>query len=233
MEYGVKDCLSDLMRIWDSTASDDDETSLNFFLLSVIQDKGSKGLVALIQSLDKTQLGEVEITESGAEVVIKITRPGFDPLVVKAGDDDTSPWIDVRIESDAMPIAYEDPRHAAFYSIWERFVYGELGFTESGHSAENAVYLVATLESQVMNGGFGQYLTNTDGLHLRETFACLERIGAIKTHALLTAAVELASGFDTYVAAWDEKSDRYSCLDGEFYEAAEDLAGLTADAFLL
>ncbi len=233
MEYGVHDCLRDLMRIWDSTASDDDETSLSFFLLSIIRDKGAKGVVALIQGLDQTKLGEVEITENGAEVVIKITRPGFEPLVVKAGDDDISPWVDVRIESDAIPIAFEDPRHAAFYSIWERFVYGELSSTEIGSGKENAVYLMATMESQVMNGGFGQYLTNTDGLYLPETFECLVRIGATKTHALLTAAVELASGFDSYVAAWDEKSERYSCLDDEFLEAAEDLAGLTADAFLL
>jgi hypothetical protein len=221
------------MRIWDSIASDDDETSLTFFLLSIIRDKGSKGVVTLIQGLDQTHLGEVEVTENGAEVIIKITRPGFKPLVVKAGDDDISPWVDVRIESDAIPIASEDPRHAAFYSIWERFVHGELSYTEIGTGKENAVYLMATLESQVMNGGFGQYLTNTDGLYLPETFKCLERIGAVKTHALLTAAVELASGFDSYVAAWDEKSEKYSRLDDEFYEAAEDLAGLTADAFVL
>jgi hypothetical protein len=233
MEYGVPDCLRDLMRIWDSTASDDDETSLNFFLLSIIRDKRAKGVLALIQSLDQSRLGEVEITENGAEVVIKMSRPGFDPLIVRAGDDDISPWVDVRIESDAIPIAFDDPRHAAFYSIWERFVCGELSSIEIGSGKENAVYLIATLESQVMNGGFGQYLTNTDGLYLPETFECLERIGATKTHALLTAAVELASDSDSYVAAWDEKTERYSCLDDEFYEVAEDLAGLTADAFIL
>lgn len=233
MEYGVHDCLRDLMRIRDSTASDDDETALNFFLLSIIQDKGAEGVAALIHSLDQTHLGEVEITENGSELVINITRRGFKPLVVKAGDDDISPWVDVRIESDAKSIAFEDPRHIAFYSIWEKFVYGGISSAEIGSGKENVVYLIATLESQVMNGGFGQYLTNTDGRYLPETFACLERIGATKTHALLTEAVELASGFDSYVGAWDEKSERYSCLDDEFYESAEDLAGLTADEFLL
>jgi hypothetical protein len=58
-------------------------------------------------------------------------------------------------------------------------------------------------------------------------------MGASKTNALLTAAVELSSGFDSYVAAWYEKSEIYSRLDDEFYDAAVDLAGLTADAFLL
>jgi hypothetical protein len=233
MEYGVGDCLRDLMRIRDSTASEDDETSLGFFLLSIIRDKGLHGVVALIQELDQTQLGEVEVRENTAEVIIDITRPGYRPLVVKAGDDGISPWVDVQIESDATSITPENPGHAAFYSIWERFVHGELNYTEVGAAKENAVYLIATLESQVMNGGFGQYLTNTDGLYLPETLECLEKIGALKTHALLMNAVKLANGFDSYVVAWDEKSEQYSRLDDEFYEIAEDLAGLTADAFIL
>jgi hypothetical protein len=232
MEYGVKECLRDLMRIRDSTASDDDETSLTFFLLSILQDKGSQGLASLIQGADQTQLGEVEVTENEAEVVIKITRPGYKQLTVNAGDDETSPWVDVRIESETILVSAEDPRHAAFYSIWGKFVTGELSYTENCNSKENAVYLMATLESQVMNGGFGQYLTNTEGLYINETFECLERIGAVKTRALLMAAVELAHGFDSYVGAWDEKSEQYSCLDDEFYETAEDLAGLTANAFV-
>ena len=233
MEYGVRDCLRDLMRIRDSTASEDDETSLTFFLLSIIQDKGLHGVTALIQELDQTQLGEVEVREKRAEVIIKINRLGYRPLVVKAGDDDISPWVEVQIESDASSTTPEKPRHVLFYSIWERFVHGELNYTEVCTAKENAVYLIATLESQVMNGGFGQYLTNTEGLYLPETLECLEKIGALKTHALLVTAVELANGFDSYVLAWDEKSEEYSCLDDKFYEAAEDLAGLTADAFVL
>ena len=206
---------------------------MTFFLLSIVQNKGTQGVVALIQGLDQTQLGEVEVADNGAEVIITITRPGNKPLLVTAGGDDLSPWVDVRIESDATSIVSEDPGHAAFYSIWEKFVHGELGYTENCTDKESAVYLIATLESQVMNGGFGQYLTNTDGLYLPETFECLERIGAVKTHALLLASAELAKGFDSYIAAWEEKAERYSSLDDKFYEAAEDLAGLTADAFAL
>lgn len=232
MEYGIRDCLRDLTSIRDSTASDDDETALTFFLLSILQDQGTQGVVALIHSLDQTLLGEIEITENGSQVVITITRPGFDPLLVEAGDDGISPWVDVRVKSAVKPIAFEDPGHAAFYSIWDKFVSGEISFSEKSADKKRVVYLIATLESEVMNGGFGQYLSNTDGLYLPETFDCLQRIGATKTHALLTASVELASGCDSYDAAWDEHSERYSRLDQEFYEAAEDLAGLTADAFL-
>ena len=123
--------------------------------------------------------------------------------------------------------------HAAYYAIWDKFVTGELAYNDNCSAQEKAVYWIATLESQVMNGGFGQYLTNTDGLYVTETHDCLEQIGAESAHALLMTAVELARRFDSYDMAWEEKSEEYSALDDEFLEAAEDLAGLTAEAFAL
>lgn len=233
MEYGEQECLRDLVGIRDSTASVDAETALTFYLLPVLRDKGVRGLVALIQSLDQARLGTIEVAESGAEVTLRIIEPGSETLIIRAGEGAPCPWIEIRIESRLDAIAAEDPRHEAFYSIWDRFVRGEIQFAENEPGKENFVYLIATLESQIMNGGFGQYLTNTEGSHLAETFACLERIGAARMHALLAAAVDLAADFDSYLAAWDQRSDEYSRLDDAFFESAEDLAGLTADAFLM
>ena len=232
MSYGPDDSLRDLLRIWGATASGDDQTSLDFFLLAILQDEGPKGVAALIRGFDQSSLGKIEITETETEVAIRLTRSGLDPLVVTAFADGDLAWVDVRTESRAAPAAVEDPRHAAFYSIWERLQESEADGAESRSVEENAVYLMALLESQVMNGGIGQYLTNTEGLHLPETFECLEKIGATTMHALLTTAVQLASGLDSYVDAWDEKSESYSRLDAEFLESGEDLARLTADAFL-
>ena len=98
--------------------------------------------------------------------------------------------------------------------------------------SERAVFLIGLLESEVMNGGFGQYLTNTDGVHLSETVTCLERIGASRTLELLLAAAKLGDQAESYVAAWDDESESYSRLDAEFLDSGEDLAGLTADRFL-
>jgi len=232
VSYGPDDSLRDLLSVWEATASGDDKTSLDFFLLAILQGEGPKGVAALIRSFDQSSLGEVKISASETEVVIRLTPPGLDPLVVTAFADGDDAWVDVRTESHAAPAAVEDPRHAAFYSIWERLLESEAGGAESRSVEENAVYLMALLESQVMNGGIGQYLTNTEGLHLQETFECLEQIGATTMHALLTTAVELASGLGSYVDAWDEKSEIYSRLDAEFLESGEDLAALTADAFL-
>lgn len=233
MEYGKQECLRDLIGIRDSTAAEDAETDLTFYLLPILQDGGVKGLIALIRSLDQARLGTVEIAESGAGVTLRIIDPGSETLIIRAGEDDLSPWVEIRIESQLDAIAAEDPRHGAFYSIWDRFVHGEIQFAENESGKEYFVYLIATLESQIMNGGFGQYLTNTEGSLLAKTFECLERIGAARTHALLDAAVDLAADFDSYVAAWDERADEYTRLDDAFFESAEDLAGLTADAFLM
>jgi len=232
MAYGIDNCLRDLIKVWHSTVTDEEEMSLVFFLLAIMRDQGSKGVVNLIHSFGQSKLGDIEITETDSGVVIRITREGLEPLVVKAGDDDLSPWVDVRTEPDAESMVVEDSRHAAFYSTWERLLNRGADSAKLRSTEENAVYLIALLESEVMNGGLGQYLTNTEGHYLSETFSCLEQIGATRTHALLTAAVELASRFDTYVHAWDEMSESYSRLDAEFLESSEDLATLTAEAFL-
>jgi hypothetical protein len=232
MEYGADDCLLDLMKIWNSTVTDDDEASLNFFLLAIMRDKGSDGVVDLIRSFDQSKLGNIEISQFESEVTIRMAREGFEPLVVRAGDDEFSPWIDVRIESHDESIMSEDPRHTEFYSIWERILKKGGESVAPSSPEENAVYLMAILELEVMNGGIGQYLTNTEGRHLSETFSCLEQIGATRTYALLTAAVNLAYGFDSYVDAWDEKSESYSRIDAELLDSDEDLAALTVDAFL-
>ncbi len=231
MKYGEQDCLRDLMKIRESAASDDDETALTFYLLSVLEDQGAKGIVALIQRLDQSRLGQVDSIENDFEVTINIDHPEFARLVVAAGDDEFAPWIDVRIDPDAGPAVSLDPAHEAFYAIWEKFVNEEIVFVENGSGQEGTVYLIGTLESEIMNGGFGQYLTNTEGRYLSETLDCLLRIGAEKTRAALTAAVELAAGFDSYIAAWDAQAEKYSSLDDEFLESAEDLAGLTMAAF--
>jgi hypothetical protein len=67
-----------------------------------------------------------------------------------------------------------------------------------------------------MNGGLGQYLTNTEGVHLSETVACLERIGANKTRELLMAAAKLGSQAESYIAAWDDEPEAFSRLDDKF-----------------
>ena len=146
--------------------------------------------------------------------------------------EDDLAFVNVVVEAPATPPVEADPKHTAFYTVWESFLETEPPAPDHADEGERAVFLVGLLESEVMNGGFGQYLTNTDGAHLEDTLDCLERVGASKTRDLLVAAVGLATEADSFVAAWDDHSEDYHRLDAEFLEAGEDLAGLTAERFL-
>lgn len=126
-----------------------------------------------------------------------------------------------------------DPRHIAFYSEWEKLLHiNNANELDALSESEKAVYYVGLLESQVMNGGIGQYLANTDGEYVEDTIDCLHSIGAEKTCQVLNDAVALKQPSQSYDDVWDEYSDQLAQLDQTFMEQSEDLAALTADKFL-
>ncbi len=124
------------------------------------------------------------------------------------------------------------PHHRAFYEVWESL----LGISDSAvtqlDSKRRAVFLIGLLEAEVMNGGLGQYLTNTDGVYLEDTIQCLASIGAERTRAIVVEAGKLGAAAESYVVAWESKSKDFERLDDEFLASGEDLAGLTAGTFL-
>jgi hypothetical protein len=97
--------------------------------------------------------------------------------------------------------------------------------------ADRAVYLVALLEAEVMNGGLGQYLTNTEGRYLDETMDTLKSVGATGIGRILTEAVGLKGANESFVDLWDTKTAQLEKLDGAFLGCGEDLAGLVAQVY--
>ena len=229
MSYGPKHCLHDLNKVWDGTASEDEQASLDFYLLDVVQAKGSRGIIKLLRGFTPESLGIMTVSESGAELLCTVLRDDSPPLLIATCADPDMAWVNVEVERTATPITDDDPRHVAFYTMWEGFLEND---ANKDDVREQAVFLIGLLEAQVMNGGFAQYLTNTDGAYLTETLDCLERIGASKTRELLIAAAKLGAQAESYAAAWGDESEAFSSLDDEFYDPGEDLAGLTADTFL-
>ena len=232
MSYGPEDCLHDLKRVWEGTASEAEQADLDFFLLELIQRLGSQGVTEMLRAFPSDHFGTMTVSESGAEVLHTVVRDDRRPLTISTFVDSDMAWVNVLVESAPTTSAEDDPRHAAFYSVWEKLIQDGVSSPKESETADRAVFLVGLLESEVMNGGLGQYLTNTDGVYLSETIACLERIGAGKTRELLLAAAELGAQAESYVAAWDDESEAYSRLDDEFCDSGEDLAGLTTDRFL-
>lgn len=83
-------------------------------------------------------------------------------------------------------------------------------------SADRLILLVAELEADVNNGGFGQYLANKGRRRARSALRALERIGAKRTHRMLEQALSA-----------NVSTRRLDQLDGLFYKSSEDLAVLT------
>jgi len=232
LNIGAEETLRILNRIWSAAASFDERAALEFFLLHILQKQGSDGVHDLLRGFPDGGLGAVATSVTGSNVRFTITRDEGPPLLIDTFADSDMAMVNVEVEAPAPSCTEIDPRHTAFYSVWEGFL--QSGPPPPGHAneGERAVFLVGLLEAEVMNGGFGQYLTNTEGAHLEDTLSCLERVGASKTRELLVAAVELGTQAESFVAAWDEKSEEYSRLDTEFLATGEDLAALTADEFL-
>ena len=83
-------------------------------------------------------------------------------------------------------------------------------------SADRLILLVAELEADVNNGGFGQYLANKGRRRARSALRALERIGAKRTYRMLEQALSA-----------NVSTRRLEQLDGRFYKSSEDLAVLT------
>ncbi len=101
---------------------------------------------------------------------------------------------------------------AEFYRRYERLA-AEQGALSPD---DRVIQLVAELEADVNNGGFGQYLDNKGEARAREALACLSAIGARRTGRWLASALEDRGNVDGLAR-----------LDQEFYGKAEDLASLT------
>jgi len=90
--------------------------------------------------------------------------------------------VNVALEDMVVQPQEQDPRHTAFYEMWEYL----LGIPDSAvaelEESRRAVFLIGLFEAEVINGGLGQYLANTEGAHLIEHFNAWPR-SELKEHA--------------------------------------------------
>ena len=232
MTYGADDVSGDLTRILEGTASFDERARLEHHLLTLLRADGSDAVAALLHALPAHDFrsADDDLTEYEARFVT--TEPGSRHLVVATYLAPEIVWVNVTVEDASIEPAEPDPRHQAFYEMWESL----LGMSDSEVASldptRKAVFLIALLEAEVMNGGLGQYLTNTDGVHLEETVRYLAEIGAQQTRTILLEAAALGAAAESYMAAWESKPDDFERLDSQFMDSGEDLAILTAETFM-
>jgi hypothetical protein len=99
-------------------------------------------------------------------------------------------------------------------------------------------YCIHRLESEVNNGGFHQYFSNSSGEYVRETLQALAAIRAVATCALLERAVAIgfpdgypvdAQQHQACLADFDDIAQALNPLDLAFFEYPEPLADLVND----
>jgi hypothetical protein len=232
MTYGPDELSSDMTQIRKKAASFEVRARLEHFLLTVLKEHGNDAVADLLQSLPGHHFRRQD--DGASEQDASYLSSGHDAADILVATFLSPDLASVNVTTADSPSdqSEPDPRHRAFYDVWENL----LGISDSAVAQLDpkgkAVFLVGLLEAEVMNGGLGQYLTNTDGVYLEETIQCLASIGAERTRGIVVEAGRLGAEAESYVAAWESKSEEFQRLDEEFLESGEDLAGLTADAFL-
>ncbi len=92
------------------------------------------------------------------------------------------------------------PFEDAVFNAYEEIVDSRLPFIADDDDivnlsrAETTVFLVCNFDTQLMNGGFHQWMSNPTGGFACETLSALEVIGATTTAHLVRAALEMISG---------------------------------------
>jgi hypothetical protein len=231
MSYGPGKAARALGLLAKGTASFDLRASLGQHLLAVLKEDGAEGVAALLADLPGYEFSKAEAGASPGEHSFRTTHERNPRLVVETFLTPGIASVSVSVDSGSFSREEQDPRHRAFYEVWEDFLTGPERPVDSLDPWSKAVLLIGLLESEVMNGGLGQYLANTDGAFLAGTLQCLEEIGASRTAEILRNAQQIGDAAESYVAAWETESAAFEDLDEDFLSSVEDLAALAADRF--
>lgn len=212
-------------------------TDLELWLLEALKRDGAPGLGAAVEVLN--ELGH-ELAPLPEEHPPRWSGPlpdGERRLVISGAASPAAEWVSATVEpiqgNDAPPES--DPRHAAFYARWETLLGLDDAAVGELEPADRMVHHLAVLEAEVNNGGFLQYLDNTEGRWLRETLGMLERLQAHQAHELLAEVQRrLAGAGADRPDAWNtalgrlEESGALESLDERFYALDDDIAALAA-----
>jgi hypothetical protein len=230
--YGIEEASHVLTLVAEGSASFAARARLEHYLLDLLRKQGREAVGRFLQSLPGHRFRPVEGCASVTEGRFVSAGSGPGLIVVTTWQDAHSVSVNVTAEAETTAAPVPDPRQQAFYGIWESL----LGIPDSKVTRldpqRKAVFLIGLLEAEVMNGGHGQYLANTDGRYFRDTVECLARIGAEKTRIILIEAGKLGEQAESCTAAWELYAREFEQLDERFLASGEDLAGLTAEVFI-
>ncbi len=225
------DLANAFARLFDGRMTPTGRAELEQHLFDVLVTDGSDTLIARLRDLPGFEFMPQRDDDPTALVQLVSDRAGR-VIVVSIFETPDLSSISVDVEDAETGATKLDPAQAWFYQTWEALQsMTDPAVVKRLDPAARAVYLVGLFEAELMNGGIGQYLANTDGVYLDTTIEHLQLIGAIQSAEILSEAAQLIEPRQT----WDDVCQRHARLlqqlDDRFLRAGEDLAGMTASCF--
>jgi hypothetical protein len=210
---------------------------LELWLLEALKRDGAPALGGAVEALNELGHQLAPLPDEDPPRWSGTLPDGERRLVISGAASSAAEWVSATLEpiqgDDAPP--EPDPRHAAFYARWETLLGLDDAAVVELEPADRMVHHLAVLEAEVNNGGFLQYLDNTEGRWLHETLGMLETLRARQAQELLAQVQRLLAGASAdRPDAWNaalirlEESGVLEPLDDHFYVLDEDIAALAA-----
>ncbi len=209
----------------------DTRADLELYLLDELLANGTDAVVQILHNIPTMGFSLVESDASSPTSRYKSSDENG-PISVDVFELEDLMSIKISRAQDDASGAQQYPWHEWFYSLWMSIQkLSDKSEIERLSDAERATYYIALLEAEVMNGGLGQYLTNTDGQFIDETIDCLKVVGALRTAEIVEKAKLLRDKGETYDEIWETKTKQVERLDEDFLAIAEDLGKLVANKY--
>ncbi|MBT8067772.1 MAG: DMP19 family protein [Gammaproteobacteria bacterium] len=231
MALNEKEVASAFERVAKGEEGPNTRADLELYLLDELIANGADAVAQILQEIPAMafSLVESDVTPPNSRYQ---SSDEYGPIAVDICEleDLASINISRMQEDESGPEQY--PWHEWFYSVWMSIqTLSDKTEIERLSDAERTVYYIALFEAEVMNGGLGQYLANTDGQFIDETIDCLKVVGALRTADILQKARHLRENGETYDDTWETKKKQLEKLDEEFLAIAEDLGKLVANKY--
>jgi hypothetical protein len=231
MAINEKKVASAFERIGKGEEGPETRTDLELYLLDELVANGTDAVVQILRKISTMGFSFVESDASSSNSRYQ-SSDEYGPITVDIFELEELTSINISRAHDETVGAEQYPWHEWFYNLWMSIQkLSDKSEIERLNDAERTTYYIALLEDQVMNGGLGQYLTNTDGQFIDETIDCLKVVGALKTADIVKKAKLLREKGESYDEIWETKKKQLERLDKDFMEIAEDLGKLVANKY--
>ena len=203
-------------------------SGLEEYLLDLLLGGGTEAVGAILKSLEGMKFTLVDAPEVAPNVLFRSDHDE-NALIVEALAVDDIAAISIAAEDSDGP---ELPAgHQWFYDRWAHLVDDDIDAPASLEEPDRTVYLIASFEAEVMIGGMGQYLANTDGAFAEETIAALRAVGAGKTASCLSDAVAHKRADESWEDMWARADSELDAITETLMADEDYLAMMTARYF--